>query len=66
MLGGGLLLQLEAVPAVTKERLRAIATTLDPLRLLEEIRRVQRELAGIAAGEPLRVDPHRMPISISS
>ena len=55
----GRLLQSEAVPEATKERLRAIATTLDPLRLLDEIRTVQHELAGIAAGTLLRVDPHR-------
>jgi hypothetical protein len=55
----GRLLQSEAVPETTKERLRAIATTLDPLRLLDEIRTVQHELAGIAAGKPPRVDPHR-------
>ena len=55
----GRLLQSEAVPGTTKERLRAIATTLDPLRLLDEIRTVQHELAGIATGKPLRVDLHR-------
>jgi hypothetical protein len=55
----GRLLQSEAVPETTKERLRAIAATLDPLRLLDEIRTVQHELAGIAAGKPPRVDPHR-------
>ena len=35
-----------------KERLRAVAVQLDPLRLLEEIRSVQHHLAGLAAGEP--------------
>jgi hypothetical protein len=55
----GRLLQSEAVAEATKERLRAIATTLDPLRLLDEIRTVQHELAGIAAGKLPRVNPHR-------
>ena len=55
----GRLLQSDAVPEATKERLSAIAITLDLLRILDEIRTVQHELAGIAAGRPLRVDPHR-------
>ncbi len=42
-----------------KERLRAILVTLDPLRLLDEIRTVQEHLAGLARGEVLHVLPHR-------
>ena len=53
----GRLLKSDAVPEGMKERLRAVATSLDPLRLLDEIRSVQHELAGIAAGEVLHVVP---------
>jgi hypothetical protein len=42
-----------------KERLRSVLATLDPLRLLDEIRVVQQHLAGLAAGEVLHVLPHR-------
>ena len=42
-----------------KDRLRAVMLTLDPLRLLEEIRRVQHHVAALAAGcAPGRL-PHR-------
>ncbi len=51
------LLKSDAVPEAMKERLRAVATTLDPLRLLDEIRGVQHQLAGLAAGESLHVVP---------
>jgi hypothetical protein len=34
-----------------KDRLRAVAIQLDPLRLLEEIRSVQHHLAALAAGQ---------------
>jgi len=44
------LLQSDSVPDAMKERLRAVAITLDPLRLLDEIRTVQHQLAGLAAG----------------
>jgi hypothetical protein len=53
------LLASNAIPEVTKERLRAVMATLDPLRLLDEIRAVQHHLAGLAAGEVLHVLPHR-------
>ena len=53
------LLKSDAVPESTKERLRAVATTLDPLQLLDEIRAVQHQLAGLAAGESLHVPPRR-------
>jgi len=53
------LLQSASVPDAMKERLRAVALTLDPLRLLDEIRTVQHELAGFAAGATPHVVPHR-------
>jgi hypothetical protein len=42
-----------------KQRLRAVLVTLDPLRLLDEIRTVQHHLAGLAAGEAIHVLPSR-------
>ena len=42
-----------------KVRLRAIAITLDPLRLLDEIRAVQHQLAGFGVGDVLHVAPTR-------
>jgi hypothetical protein len=53
------LLQSASVPDAMKERLRGVALTLDPLRLLDEIRTVQHELAGLAAGATPHVVPHR-------
>jgi len=53
------LLQSSAVEDGMKEKLRAVAATLDPLRLLDEIRTVQHHLAGLAAGEIRHVVPHR-------
>lgn len=53
------LLASPAIPDSTKDRLRAIVTTLDPLRLLDEIRTVQHHLAGLVAGERVHVLPHR-------
>jgi hypothetical protein len=47
------------VPESTKELLRAALVTLDPLRLLDEIRTVQHHLAGLASGGPVHVLPHR-------
>jgi hypothetical protein len=54
--------RLLASPAITdpmKERLRAVLATLDPLRLLDEIRTVQHHLASLAAGERVTALPHR-------
>jgi len=54
--------RLLASPAITepmKDRLRAVLATLDPLRLLDEIRTVQHHLAGLASGEVVHVLPHR-------
>ncbi len=42
-----------------KERLRAVLATLDPLRLLDEIRTVQQYLAGLARGDVQQVLPDR-------
>ena len=53
------LLAWRGVDERTQDRLRAVMLTLDPLRLLEEIRRVQHHVAGLAAGcAPGRL-PHR-------
>jgi hypothetical protein len=53
------LLASATIPDATKDRLRAVLATLDPLRLLDEIRTVQHHLAGFAAGEVHNVLPHR-------
>lgn len=45
------LLASEAVAEQVKVRLREIAETLDPLRLLDEIRKMQHHLAALADGE---------------
>ena len=45
------LLQAESIPMAAKNKLREIATELDPLKLLEEIRAVQANLATLADGE---------------
>lgn len=49
------LLACAAISDEMKERLRAVALQLDPLRLLEEIRSVQHHLAALAAGETTHV-----------
>jgi hypothetical protein len=51
------LLSIEAVTDEMKERLRAVAVQLDPLRLLEEIRSVQHHLAALAAGQTTHLAP---------
>jgi hypothetical protein len=48
-----------AVSDMGKERLQAMAATLDPLRLLDEIRTVQHQLAALAAGRTAHLVPHR-------
>ena len=45
------LLQAESIPEATKAKLRQIAETLDPLKLLEEIRAMQAYLVALADGE---------------
>ena len=62
--GGGLcpcarLLASDTVPATMMDRLRALAGTLDPLGLLDEIRAVQHHLAGLAAGSTAHPIPQR-------
>jgi hypothetical protein len=56
------LLASAAVTDEMKERLRAVAAQLDPLRLLEEIRAVQHHLAALASGQT----PHLAPRSDGS
>ncbi len=55
----GRLLASDSIDDAMKQRLRAIMVTLDPLRLLDEIRTVQQHLAGLGAGEHLHILPHR-------
>jgi hypothetical protein len=47
------LLQAESIPESAKTKLREVASTLDPLKLLEEIRTVQAHLVALADGEHL-------------
>ena len=49
----------EHVAEDSKDRLRAILATLDPLRLLDEIRTMQKHLAELAAGHTHHVPPGR-------
>jgi hypothetical protein len=49
------LLASSAIPEETKDRLRTILPTLDPLRLLDEVRNAQRHVAALAAGDTPRV-----------
>jgi hypothetical protein len=56
------LLASDAIPESTKDRLRAVLETIDPLRLLDEVRTAQRYLAELAAGET----PHRVSTSDTS
>ena len=51
------LLASATVAEETKERLRAVAATLDPIRLLDEIRAAQQHLAKLSAGEASQVIP---------
>ncbi len=53
------LLSSAKIPEPVKERLRTVMATLDPLRLLDEIRTVQHHLAELAAGKVVHVLPHR-------
>ncbi|MBA3709738.1 MAG: hypothetical protein H0W83_13070 [Planctomycetes bacterium] len=53
------LLESDAVTAEVKDKLRAVAASLDPLRLLDEIRKMQHHLAELAAGEVPTVLPVR-------
>jgi hypothetical protein len=51
------LLASAAITDEMKQRLRAVADQLDPLRLLEEIRAVQQHLAALAAGQTSHLAP---------
>jgi len=51
------LLASPTVTEATKERLKAAQAALDPLRLLDEIRAVQHEVAALAAGTRIHVPP---------
>lgn len=53
------LLSSDAVPNEVKDRLRGVAATLDPLRLLDEIRTVQHHIASMERGATPHVVPHR-------
>lgn len=53
------LLTSTAISDAMKDRLRATLLTLDPLRLLDEIRMVQEHIAALAAGEVTRMLPRR-------
>lgn len=55
----GRLLAAAEIDDATKERLRAVLLTLDPLRLLDEIRSVQEHVARLGAGESSHALPHR-------
>ena len=53
------LLESSAIGEETKARLQAVQVTLDPLRLLDEIRGMQAHIAGLTRGEYVHVPPHR-------
>ncbi len=42
-----------------KEKMRAVLASLDPLRLLDEIRTMQGHIAGLAGGDSVRTPPQR-------
>ena len=53
------LLACNHIAEASKEKLRAVLASLDPLRLLDEIRTMQRHIAGLARGEQVHSPPHR-------
>ena len=53
------LLASDGIEPAMKERLHAVLVTLDPLKLLDQIRTVQEHIAGLATGEVRHVLPHR-------
>ena len=53
------LLESEHLNAQAKDKLRTVVASLDPLRLLDEIRTMQRHLAGLAAGTLDHAPPAR-------
>jgi hypothetical protein len=63
------LLQAENIPTSTQDKLREIATDLDPLKLLEEMRAMQAHLAALADGEvppPATSDPPNLAAFVAS
>jgi hypothetical protein len=54
---GARLLASEWIDEATKERVKAAQSALDPLRLLDEIRAAQHELAALAEGARIHVAP---------
>ena len=53
------LLESAVISEGTKERLRAATSTLDPLRLLDEIRTMQHHITNLAVGQVHQVVPQR-------
>jgi hypothetical protein len=53
------LLASSAISDTTKERLREVGASLDPLRLLDEIRSMQHHIAGLTAGGTTHLPPRR-------
>lgn len=53
------LLASNEISEAVKDRLREVAATLDPLRLLDEVRAMQHHIAGLGAGESLHAAPGR-------
>jgi hypothetical protein len=63
------LLQAEGIPMAAKTKLTEIATGLDPLKLLEEMRAVQAHLAALADGEippPATSEPPNLAAFVAS
>ena len=53
------LLTTDGVEEAAKERLSFVAQSLDPLKLLDEIRTEQHHIVSISAGQTTHVSPHR-------
>jgi hypothetical protein len=53
------LLGSETISSDVKERLERASSSLDPLKLLDQIRTAQHELAELAAGRSTHIVPHR-------
>jgi len=47
------------ITETSKDKLRAVLASLDPLRMLDEIRAMQRHIAGLALGETAHRPPDR-------
>lgn len=63
------LLQSDSIPMAAKSKLREISASLDPLKLLEEMRAVQAYLAALADGEtppPMVSDPPNLAAFVAS